>query len=140
MVNIPLPFAQLKTSERVGLAIPLEAPTAPSSELPPSPPSNQVILFSEHELVNAQPSVQGSPPLPSTRGAETSLMGTSGPLLTNLSLTDMLSNFPIWPQVDQPVTNASSDPSLDTIQPTSLLSASAAAHSTHQVDQQKRRT
>ena len=38
-------------------------------------------------------------------GTGTSLTGTSAPLLTNPSLTDVLSNFPIWPQVDQPITN-----------------------------------
>ena len=41
----------------------------------------------------------------STNSAGTSLAGTSAPLLTNPSLTDMLSNFPIWPLIDDNVLN-----------------------------------
>ena len=47
-----------------------------------------------------------SPPIQApTKNASTSLAGTSAPLLTNPSLTDMLSNFPIWPLIDDGVPN-----------------------------------
>ena len=104
------------------LAVPLEVSIDPLLELPLLPPSNEDTLFSEHELVDA-------PPLfPSTAGAETSLAGTSASRLTNPSLTDMISNFPIWPQVEQPVTNTPSITSVDAIQPKALNPASALGH------------
>ena len=39
------------------------------------------------------------------QSSSTSLAGTSAPLLTNPSLTDILSNFPIWPLIDDSVPN-----------------------------------
>ena len=40
-----------------------------------------------------------------TNNADTSLAGTSAPMLTSPSLTDRLSNFPIWPLIDDYVLN-----------------------------------
>ena len=105
------------------LALPPEVPIAHLPELPLSPPSNESTLFSEHELVDAPL------PFPSTAGAETSLAGALAPRLTNPSLSDMISNFPIWPQVEQPVSNTPSKTSLEAIQPKALNPASAAGHS-----------
>ena len=66
-------------------------PGAPSSPLnspgeDPLPP-----LFSDHERVRS-----ASPQLTAS-DKESSLIGTSAPLLTNPSLTDYLSNYSIWP-------------------------------------------
>ena len=120
------------------LAVPPEVPTAAISELPLFLQFNEDTLFSEHQRVEAQPSTKDPPPLPSTNESRDFHRWYFSPLLTNPSMTDMLSNFPIWPQVDQPVTNALSNASLDAIQPTSLNSTSASKHSPRQVDQKRR--
>ena len=51
--------------------------------------------------------IQNPPIQIPTNSAETSLSGTSAPLLTNPSLTDKLSNFPIWPLIENSVLNPS---------------------------------
>ena len=43
-------------------------------------------------------------PIPQTAVDDSLPTGTSAPLLTNPSLTDMLSSFSIWPQLDEPTT------------------------------------
>ena len=66
--------------------------------------------FSEHEMIEAHCNEQESQqPIHDTG---TSLTGTSAPLLSNPSLPDVLSNFPIWPQLDQPRTH---DPDATTL-------------------------
>ena len=65
----------------------------------PHSPSDQSIspthrlpqLFSDHERARS-PSPQVSSP-----EKQSSLLGTSAPLLTNPSLTSFLNNYPIWP-------------------------------------------
>ena len=56
-------------------------------------------------------------------------MGTAARLMTNPPFADMLSNFPIWPQIDQPTTNISLDASPYVIPPTTWKPASASGHS-----------
>ena len=58
-----------------------------------SPTQRLPQLFSDHERARS-PSPQVSPP-----GKQSSIPGTSAPLFTNPSLTDFLSNYPIWPTV-----------------------------------------
>ena len=83
---------------------------APIPEIPISPLPAMEALFSENEAV---PDVLDMAPNPTihapTESAGTSLTGTSAPLLTNPSLTDMLSNFPIWPLIDDNVLNPTLD-------------------------------
>ena len=50
-------------------------------------------LFSDHELAPSPSPQLSRSPSPSAK----SLVGTSAPLLTDLSLTDYLNNYPIWP-------------------------------------------
>ena len=65
----------------------------------PQPPSDQSVsptqrlpqLFSDHERARS-PSPRISSP-----EKQSSLLGTSAPLLTNPSLTSFLNNYPIWP-------------------------------------------
>ena len=67
-----------------------EAPM-PSSDQSVSPTHHLPQLFSDQERASS-PSPQVSSP-----AKQSSLPGTSAPLLTNPSLTDFLSNYPIWP-------------------------------------------
>ena len=69
-----------------------EAPV-PSSDQSVSPTRRLPQLFSDHER-SRSPS-----PILTASEKESSLLGTSAPLLTNPSLTDFLSNYPIWPSV-----------------------------------------
>ena len=79
-----------------------EAPTL-LSDLSVSPFHRLLQLFFDHERARS-PSPQVS-----TSGKESSL-GTSAPLLTNPSLTDYLSNYPIWPTAPPiPLKSASSE-------------------------------
>ena len=80
-----------------------EAPL-PSSDQSVSPTHRLPQLFSDHERARS-PSPQVS-----TSEKESSLLGTSAPLLTNPSLTDFLSNYPIWPTAPPiPLKSASSE-------------------------------
>ena len=54
-------------------------------------------------MIEAAPNEQETQKQTSETG--TSLIGTSDPLLTNPSLTDVFSTFPIWPELDQPKTH-----------------------------------
>ena len=63
----------------------------PSSDQLISPTQRLPQLFFDHERARS-PSLQISSP-----GKQSSMPGTSAPLLTNPSLTDFLSNYPIWP-------------------------------------------
>ena len=67
-------------------------------------------LFSEHELA-LLPSLQL---LPSDHPPDQSLAGTFALLLTNPSLTDYLSNYPIWP-------NQVEDSNMSLLRPSSPL-------------------
>ena len=79
-----------------------EAPTHLSDQSVP-PTHRLPQLFFDHERARS-PSPQVS-----TSGKESSL-GTSAPLLTNPSLTDYLSNYPIWPTAPPiPLKSASSE-------------------------------
>ena len=71
------------------------APDVPmlSSDQSISPTQRLPQLFSDHERARS-PSPQISSP-----GKQSSMPGTSAPLFTNPSLTDFLSNYPIWPTV-----------------------------------------
>ena len=94
-------------------------------------------LFSEHELVEAPSDEPETQPLVTETG--TSLLGTSDPLLANPSLTDVLSNFPIWPQVDESIshnlqTTASADP-----QHAASSSTKDPGPASHGADQRKRK-
>ena len=79
-------------------------------------------LFSGKEAVpDTGADTPNSPSHTLAKNAGTSLTGTSAPLLTNALLTDMLSNFPIWPQIDSIPENrddsAESHPSHDDEEP-----------------------
>ena len=80
-------------------------PAAPPTTLDQSISPARVLpqLFSDHERVRSP-----SPQISSEE--ETSLPGTSASLLTNPSLTNFLSNYPIWPTAPPiPLKSASSD-------------------------------
>ena len=80
-----------------------EAPLA-ASDQSISPARLLPQLFSDHERVRSP-----SPQISSSDN-ETSLPGTSASLLTNPSLTNFLSNYPIWPTAPPiPLTSASNE-------------------------------
>ena len=82
------------------------APEVPmlSSDQLTSPTQRLPQLFSEHERARS-PSPQVSSP-----GKQSSMPGTTAPLFTNPSLTDFLSNYPIWPTVPPiPLKSASNE-------------------------------
>ena len=84
----------------------LVEPAAPPTALDQSISPARVLpqLFSDHERVRSL-----SPQISSSE-KETSLPGTSASLLTNPSLTNFLSNYPIWPTAPPiPLKSASSD-------------------------------
>ena len=103
--DVLLSSAHVNPDESVGLSSLADEP-APIPEMPISPLPAMEALFSENEAI---PDVNGNTPSPPTQAptkkASISLAGKSGPLLTNPSLTDMLSNFPIWPLIDDSVPN-----------------------------------
>ena len=103
--DVLLSSAQANPDESAILSSLVDEP-APILEMPISPLPAMEALFSENEAV---PDVIDNTPIPPiqapTKSAGTSLTGTSAPLLTNPSLTDMLSNFPIWPLIDDSVPN-----------------------------------
>ena len=80
---IPEPFAEPPMST-VSLE---EIPISPSLPIAPSLPNGT--MFSDHDPVTEE-SHNG-------RSEEQSFAGTSAPLLTNPSLSDMFSTFPPWP-------------------------------------------
>ena len=81
----------------------LEAPM-PSSDQSVSPTHHLPQLFSDQERARS-PSPQVTSP-----AKQSSLPGKSAPLLTNPSLTDFLSNYPIWPTAPPiPLKSASSE-------------------------------
>ena len=105
------------------LPIPLQSPKSEHPLLPPKPINDPTLsdpqsdvsllyclpqLFSDHELARS-PSPQISK---SNSPSAQSLVGTSAPLLTHPSLTDYLSNYPIWP-------NRAEDSSLSPSRPAS---------------------
>ena len=80
-----------------------EVPT-PSSDQSISPTQRLPQLLSDHDRARS-PSPQVSSP-----GKQSSLPGTSASLFTNPSLTDFLSNYPIWPTVPPiPLKSASNE-------------------------------
>ena len=82
------------------------APEVPmlSSDQLTSPTQRLPQLFSDHERTRS-PSPQVSSP-----EKQLSMPGTSAPLFTNPSLTDFLSNYPIWPTVPPiPLKSASNE-------------------------------
>ena len=84
-VMLPIP-PDPADADQVEREVPL-----PTSDQSVSPTQYLPQLFSDHERARS-PSPQVSSP-----GKQSSLPGTSAPLLTNPSLTDFLSNYPIWP-------------------------------------------
>ena len=98
--DVLLSSAQANPDESVILSSQVDEP-APIPEMPISPLPAMEALFSENEAVPDALDVAPNPNIHvPTESAATSLTGTSAPLLTNPSLTDMLSNFPIWPLID----------------------------------------
>ena len=103
--DVLLSSAQANPDESGILSSPVDEP-APIPEMPISPLPSMEALFSENEAVPDITDETPSPPTQApTKSASTSLAGTSAPLLTNPSLTDVLSNFPIWPLIDDSVPN-----------------------------------
>ena len=110
--DVLLSSAQVNPDESVILSSLVDEPV-PILEMPISPLPAEEALFSENEAIpdvienTESPPTQASAPtqIP-TKNASISLAGTSAPLLTNPSLTDMLSNFPIWPLIDDSVPNS----------------------------------
>ena len=103
--DVLLSSAQANPDESAILSSLVNEP-APIPEMPISPLPAMEALFSENEAVPDVIDNTLSPPIQApTKSAGTSLAGTSAPLLTNPSLTDMLSNFPIWPLIDDSVPN-----------------------------------
>ena len=110
--DVLLSSAQVNPDESVILSSLVDEPV-PILEMPISPLPAKETLFSENEAIpdvienTESPPTQASAPtqIP-TKNASISLAGTSAPLLTNPSLTDMLSNFPIWPLIDDSVPNS----------------------------------
>ena len=99
--DVLLSSAQTETNEEQELTTQPETLTVPV-EMPPTPTNITENLFSEQEMIEAPPNEQETQQPASE--TITSLIGTSSPLLSNPSLTDLLSNFPIWPQSEQPIT------------------------------------
>ena len=110
--DVLLSSAQVNPDESVILSSLVDEPV-PILEMPISPLPAKEALFSKNEAIpdvienTESPPTQASAPtqIP-TKNASISLAGTSAPLLTNPSLTDMLSNFPIWPLIDDSVPNS----------------------------------
>ena len=103
--DVLLSSAQANPDESAILSSLADEP-APIPEMPISPLPAMEALFSENEAVPDVIDNTPSPPIQApSKSASTSLAGTSAPLLTNPSLTDMLSNFPIWPLIDDSVPN-----------------------------------
>ena len=104
-----------------------------AGEVPGVPPTattaqEEEVLFSEHEMVPVKPELTqpSSKPLQvesKTNINETSLSGTSAPLLNDPSLTDILSNYPIWPNVVPPSESQiqTTEPVLDQSQPPNVM-------------------
>ena len=101
--NVLLSSAHTENNEEQELATQPEYLIVPPVEMPLTPTKITENLFSEHEMIEAPLNDQDTHQPVSETG--TSLIGTSAPLLSNPSLTDVLSNFPIWPQLDQPITH-----------------------------------
>ena len=98
--DVLISSAQANPNENDILTLPKSEP-APILEIPTSPLPPMEALFSENEAApDAKADTPDHPARALIDSAGTSLAGTSAPLLTNPSLTDMLSNFPIWPQID----------------------------------------
>ena len=103
--DVFLPSARDNPNESAILSSLVDEP-APIPEMPISPLPAMEALFSENEAVpDIIDDIQNPPIRVPTNSADTSLSGTSAPLLTNSSLTDKLSNFPIWPLIVDNVLN-----------------------------------
>ena len=106
-VILPLPSDPVDSDQRVP-----EVPHSPSDQSP-SPTRRLPQLFSDHERARS-PSPRISSP-----EKQSSLVGTSAPLLTNPSLTSFLNNYPIWPTVPSlPLKSASEDDDVQSNVPT----------------------
>ena len=98
--GILLSSAQVDPNESAVLT-PSRNEPAPILEVPISPLPAMEALCSDNEAVpDSGADTPNSPANTLANNAGTSLTGTSAPLLTNPFLTDMLSNFPNWPQID----------------------------------------
>ena len=97
--DVLLSSAQVNPDESVILSSLLDEPV-PILEMPISPLPDVI------ENTESPPTQASAPTQIPTKNASISLAGTSAPLLTNPSLTDMLSNFPIWPLIDDSVPNS----------------------------------
>ena len=107
--DVLLSSVQANPDESAILSSHVDEP-APIPEIPISPLPAMEALFSENEAVLDVLDIAPNPTIHApTKSAGTSLTGTSAPLLTNPSLTDMLSNFPVWPLIDDNVLNPTLD-------------------------------
>ena len=98
--DILLTSAQVDLNENAVLT-PSRKEPAPILEVPTSPLQAMEDLFSENKAVpDTGADTPHSPSHTLANNAGTSLTDMSAPLLTNPSLTDMFSNFHIWPQID----------------------------------------
>ena len=106
-VMLPMPSDPVDSDQRAP-----EVPNSPSDQSP-SPTHRLPQLFSDHERARS-PSPRISSP-----EKQSSLVGTSAPLLTNPSLTSFLNNYPIWPTVPSlPLKSASEDDDVQSNVPT----------------------
>ena len=106
-VMLPMPPDPIDSDQRAP-----EVPHSPSDQSP-SPTHRLPQLFSDHERARS-PSPRISSP-----EKQSSLVGTSAPLLTNPSLTSFLNNYPIWPTVPSlPLKSASEDDDVQSNVPT----------------------
>ena len=95
---LPIPPVSID-ADQVNHEIPM-----PSSDQSISPTRQVLQLFSDHEHARSP-----SPQLAASE-KKPSLLGTSAPLCTNPSLTDFLSNYPIWHNATQlPLKSASTE-------------------------------
>ena len=101
--NVLLSSAHAETNEEQELATQPEYLIVPPVEMPLTPTNITENLFSEHEMIEAPSNDQDTQQPVNETG--TSMLGTSAPLPFNPSLTDVLGSFPIWPQLDQPITH-----------------------------------
>ena len=105
---LPIPLQSPKTEHPLLHPEPINDPTLTDPQSDVSLLDCLPQLFSDHDLARS-PSPQLSR---SNSPSAQSLVGTSAPLLTHHSLTDYLSNYPIWP-------NRAEDSSLSPSRPAS---------------------
>ena len=145
--DVLLTSDQVNNNENITTTPPIDD-TMPIHGIPISPLPAMDEIFSENgAVIGPEPDVPTSPMRTLIDSADASLVGTSAPLLTNSSLTAMLSNFPIWPQINHqsvPKTRDSvskqSVPKPDTLPPPVTVDPATATENTpNQEERQSRR-